>query len=163
MLQQYWLTQQLNHIELIRSSSLTTDKSLSTLLYQHQLPNFGYKSTWWWQSSWKLLKNRSQCFLFRPICPIVDQSRSIFYFDPKRRGFPTSSSQNSHDNDILMSYDITHEQISVYKQGAVSQLQDFKSHSDRAVSGYSCYVHFSQYKMFKSVLIYLFRSLFKAY
>ena len=39
------------------------------------------------------------------------------------RGFLTRSHQNSHANDIIMSYDITDKQILVYKQGVVSQLQ----------------------------------------
>ena len=30
---------------------------------------------------------------------------------PKLRGFPTSSHQNSHANDIMMLYDITHKKI----------------------------------------------------
>ena len=50
------LTQWLNHVELIRSTGLISDKSLSTLLNNHQLPKLWYKPTWWWQSSWKLLK-----------------------------------------------------------------------------------------------------------
>ena len=47
----------------------------------------------------------------------------------------TSSDQISHVNDIIMSYAITHQKISVYKQGVMSQQPDFKSHLDRVVSG----------------------------
>ena len=51
MLHQHCLTHWLNHIELVRPTCLTSDKPLSTLLYNCQLPNVGYKPSWWWQSS----------------------------------------------------------------------------------------------------------------
>ena len=37
--------------------------------------------------------------------------------------------QNLHENDIILSYDIKHKQIIVYKQSVVSQLPDLNSQS----------------------------------
>ena len=69
-----------------------------------------------------------QCQLFdiRPVLASIDQSRSIFCLCTKTRGFSTSSCQNSHASDI-MSYDIPHKEMFVYKQVVVSQMPDFKS------------------------------------
>ena len=75
------------------------------------------------------LKNRSVYFYLNQFYPLLINLGQVLILVPKTRGFPTSFCQNAYANDI------THKKILVCKQGVVSQLPDFKSYSERAVSG----------------------------
>ena len=54
------------------------------------------------------LKIGHSAFYFSKNWPNIDPSRSVVNFGAKTRGFPTSLHQTCYDNDIIISYDITH-------------------------------------------------------
>ena len=66
------------------------------------------------------LKTGHYAFNMGQFDPLLTNPGKIFYCGTKTREFPTKT----HASDIIMSYDITHRQISVYKQGVVSQLPE---------------------------------------
>ena len=51
--------------------------------------------------------------------PVLTNPGQFFIFGTKTWGFSTSSYHNPHDNDMML-YDITYEQIIVYKQSVMS-------------------------------------------